>query len=1044
MFGINNNNDDNILEKLKKLKKIKFIIIISAIFLFFIVIIAAIIAIIPGAMNGIQSVNDNSSSSYVQNKTGYETGNNSLFSTLCEDCNASDSDDVNGVLGSEFYQKMSEMMNLYDSLEYKDERVDEFDYQLLSATLQYGKLMQAELFTNSDEFGDWYTEQGLTNKDIDNFINEADIDRDNAQQFFKWAAVMLGTPYSLPDINLRGLSGSLVTGKVVTSCVSGSINKSKDDQLSDLIDQIIEVETKLSGENVDNSQTFWDSILSIFGVKYSSDNTVLKERLADFFDDVEAGDYSELGAFINLDYYDPDIECGSGQMVKNTYTKFMNYEQYKEYLRTVFVPQNYINCEKCVLKDASDAYKAIKTEDIVNEIFDKAEYFHVYGGMSDFSYDNVTYSSSNVSITDLSYMVSPLKGSCAVTTGYGRRAEYNHLAVDTITTDAKFELYSIATGKVIKITHFTDFNIGNTYSPTLGTCPAMNGINVNGGIQIVIQYEINGTTYVAEYNHVAADGILVGEGDEVTRGQKIAEMGSTGCSTGVHLHFALYKDVWSADTTLDPTILFKQCKNSGFEDINTIATDDNYVYPEKCMVGDYSLDEIITSIIKGMDSSASSQKEYVKAFAIVVRTKLMSDSDWCNTALDFDIDNIDIDNNPTDLVLYNQVIETQGMVLNYSGALLDVYGYASFPCKKIPTYLTDGNRSYILSTIGVADTGDDLDMDLVNSKISAYNAGCVTYTSSNPVTVILSTLPADIVKYNKIGDLYFHVPSSWVTKTERYAQKKFSTIVAKYMASQGDSYTKILNSFYKSKVELAGGADGIIDISTAPGLIDAKKEASEQLGNNSTSFSYGETLPGSNNIPSGEMSADELTTINENLSNYVSTAETNATTAGDNGNRAKVMAAAYWLINNPFYKVQYGYGHLSQPNVDGWNPEWSSTVGLDSADFVFWSLRQAGAGNIYSNETVLQNSTKYASNESGYSVTELLTSGIEAGDILESRVTNANNSWGIVLEVSNDQCYIKVAHSVSPEDDLTLTTYYCGKTTSFQHIYKLPLFYHDS
>ncbi|WP_181447712.1 M23 family metallopeptidase [Pseudoalteromonas sp. 2102] len=58
---------------------------------------------------------------------------------------------------------------------------------------------------------------------------------------------------------------------------------------------------------------------------------------------------------------------------------------------------------------------------------------------------------------------------------------------------------------------------------------------------VVIKHE--GEVFATRYDHLKSGSVLVEKGDTVFRGQKIAEVGSAGRSTGPHLHF----EVWKTD-----------------------------------------------------------------------------------------------------------------------------------------------------------------------------------------------------------------------------------------------------------------------------------------------------------------------------------------------------------------------------------------------------------------------------------------------------------------------------------------------------------------
>jgi murein DD-endopeptidase MepM/ murein hydrolase activator NlpD len=60
----------------------------------------------------------------------------------------------------------------------------------------------------------------------------------------------------------------------------------------------------------------------------------------------------------------------------------------------------------------------------------------------------------------------------------------------------------------------------------------------NGTLGNYIQID-HGDGTSSGYGHIVNGGILVGRGQHVTAGQQIARVGSTGASTGCHLHFII-------------------------------------------------------------------------------------------------------------------------------------------------------------------------------------------------------------------------------------------------------------------------------------------------------------------------------------------------------------------------------------------------------------------------------------------------------------------------------------------------------------------------
>jgi murein DD-endopeptidase MepM/ murein hydrolase activator NlpD len=82
------------------------------------------------------------------------------------------------------------------------------------------------------------------------------------------------------------------------------------------------------------------------------------------------------------------------------------------------------------------------------------------------------------------------------------------------------------------------------------------GYNPRGyGRYIYIEHKIRGERFLTAYAHLIKDGVLVEEGDSVSAGQEIATVGSTGISTGAHLHFEIRN---AEDEYLDPEEFFQE------------------------------------------------------------------------------------------------------------------------------------------------------------------------------------------------------------------------------------------------------------------------------------------------------------------------------------------------------------------------------------------------------------------------------------------------------------------------------------------------------
>ncbi len=129
-----------------------------------------------------------------------------------------------------------------------------------------------------------------------------------------------------------------------------------------------------------------------------------------------------------------------------------------------------------------------------------------------------------------------------ITSGFEWRWGSFHDAIDISGTGMGSPIYASQAGEVVDQFH-TCPNVGYYRNQCGGTY----------GNYVVIRHE-NG--YYTMYAHLT-NNVNVNIGDQVTRGQVIGYMGSSGSSTGTHLHFGVSKGEPNKGTWINPWSLFR-------------------------------------------------------------------------------------------------------------------------------------------------------------------------------------------------------------------------------------------------------------------------------------------------------------------------------------------------------------------------------------------------------------------------------------------------------------------------------------------------------
>lgn len=126
---------------------------------------------------------------------------------------------------------------------------------------------------------------------------------------------------------------------------------------------------------------------------------------------------------------------------------------------------------------------------------------------------------STTAATTTAAFVKPLKSSYSTNITTQSWGTSGHLGVDLGTSGNRAStVHSIYPGTVYKIIK-NDSGWGN---------------------MVIVQHTINGKTFYSGYAHMANNSIVVSVGQSLSAGQKLGTMGSTGNSSGAHVHLVIF------------------------------------------------------------------------------------------------------------------------------------------------------------------------------------------------------------------------------------------------------------------------------------------------------------------------------------------------------------------------------------------------------------------------------------------------------------------------------------------------------------------------
>ena len=451
-----------------------------------------------------------------------------------------------------FFQTLK---NEYDRFHNRLEYIEgEFDIPLIAATVHFNRIVDPDAYS--------YNGENIEYDDSNYNDSNPVIPANQLRNFYVKANNELGSAWTLVP-GQKKLIGHLIDTKISYKCVaypSGwsffnfdaweefyAIIKT---QLDDFWEHLNFTATDTTKDLIERKSVL-RTIRLIYIYAFEGGSDYFENELTNLLYEIANDNIYKNIVEIIKTIEKPEKECGDKSIAVPILKKFINYEEYKKYLKTYLPLQPYARCENCEYKNASSERKEQLLNQWIEEIFDQRDAYNYLRGTP--SKNQIMYVPGMASLPvqigageDWKDYISGAKS--GTPRGYGDPRCYKNGELDSYNCFHKGVDFSFAWGTPVVAIANGDVIMAVSSNEGYGNFVKLGHDLNNDG-----KYE-----YYSLYAHLSEINVSIGT--KIGGGQQLGKVGSTGNSTGPHLHFEI-RD--SDDNPIDPAPILNGIQEGG-------------------------------------------------------------------------------------------------------------------------------------------------------------------------------------------------------------------------------------------------------------------------------------------------------------------------------------------------------------------------------------------------------------------------------------------------------------------------------------------------